>query len=798
VAQHRPRPRAVYPWTVRLLLATLSGTIATWIALSVVARETASTRTSLWTGAGAFDASSGRWVVARSTIAMIVVVTALLLLVRRVRSGSDERDLWRWLTLGAATLAIGFAGQEALTLVDASHPGSIGNLLSLPLSVCALVACGAIYQGLVRWNRIRKVMDEPADWLNGAGSIFVLTAFGDLVIRWTGSPLGQLPWWQLQGLLLRIAAVFVLLGTVGTVLSLGGVARDRRAYTMCGAVSVILAGEILSLVTASPVAFGGAAQLGWTLGIAAIACCAVGQPSELRPKISTTQSETVGAFVVMVTGAVVLVLNDGVGHHGSKLPIVYAALAIVFSGTRAIYVMRTLSQFAQTRLEARSDELTGIANRRELFERLGGLVGDHAVISLLAIDLDRFKEVNDRFGHAAGDNLLRLTAGRLQTRLPRGALLARLGGDEFAVVLEDASISEAVALATALVGALSAPIELDGQIMSVGASIGIAGLPSPLDPPTDDDGGEELLRRADVAMYLAKRSGGGVSVYDVAADAATREQTLRSDELRELLSGDAGASAGQLVVHYQPQLSLRTGAVVGAEALVRWQHPTLGLLGPGVFLDLVEAHGLIGELTARVLGRAAAEAVRWRAMGYQLRVAVNLSTSSLTTPDLIPLIDRLLSATALDPADLTLEITETSFIADSDLALQTTREIAARGIAVSIDDYGTGFSSLSYLNDLPATELKLDRSFIARVVTDDRTAAIVAGTVELAHRLRLRVIAEGVEDQAALEMLRALDCDEVQGYHCGRPMPVEEFDAWLLTHDVQSALPAPDGVYATR
>jgi diguanylate cyclase (GGDEF)-like protein len=766
VAMTRSSRPDEYPRVVRLVLLVLSVAIAARFALSFVP----------------LGSDADGWALVQATIGLLVVVAATVLLVWRVRSRTDERDLWRWLTLAVAALAVGFVGQEVLTVLNATHVAPVARFDSLPLTSCALVACLAIYQGLVRWNRFRTLMAEPADWLNGAGAVLVLAALGNLTVAWTGSPLGQLPWWQLQGLLLRIAAVLVLLGTAATVVSLGGVARDYRAWLICAALAVILGCEILSASTGEPTPFGELSQLGWTLGAAAIAYCAAGRPSELRPKVSTTQSETVGAFVVLVAGAVVLVLNDDFGHHGTRLPVLYASLAFICGGTRAIYVMRALSQFAQSRLEARSDELTGIANRRELFERLGDLVSTHAVIGLLAIDLDRFKEVNDRFGHAAGDNLLRLTAGRLQTRLPRSAHLARLGGDEFAVVLEGAGIAEAVALATALVDALSAPIELDGHIMSVGASIGIAVLPSPLDGTSDDDAGEELLRRADVAMYLAKRAGGGVSVYDVAADTASQELTLRGDELKEVLAAGAPWEGDQLVLHYQPQICLRTGAVVGAEALVRWQHPKLGLLAPAAFLDLVEAHGLMGEMTTRVLGRATAQAMRWHAKGHRLRVAVNLSTSSLTSPELIPLIDRLLATTSFDPHDLTLEITETSFIADSDLALQTAREIAARGIAVSIDDYGTGFSSLSYLNDLPATELKLDRSFIARVVTDDRTAAIVAGTIELAHRLQLRVIAEGVEDQAALEVLRNLDCDEVQGYHCGRPMPLAEFNAWLEVH----------------
>jgi diguanylate cyclase (GGDEF)-like protein len=783
VANRRPLRRNAYPVAVRLLLLTLLVAALAWVALGLTMRASGSRSFWNWAGSGGLGSHPGLWALAQASIGSVVVVASALLLAWRVNAARHERDVWRWLTLAVAALSVGFVGQAVLIAVKTANLASVGAWQSLPLSICALLACLAIYQGLVRWNRFRTVIAEPADWLNGLGSVLVATALGNLIIRWTGSPLGQWPWWQLQGWLLRVAAVVVLLGAAATVVFMGGLTRDRRAWVICFALAVILGCEILSVSKAgSSISFGGLSQLGWTLGAAAIACCAVWRPAEVSPRASTTQASTVGALVVMIVSVGVLALDSEFPEHGSRLPILYAVLAFLSAATRAIHIMRALSQLARTRLEARSDELTGIANRRELVARLGDLVSARSAVGVLVIDLDRFKNVNDRFGHAVGDELLRVTSGRLQTRLPRNALLARLGGDEFAVLLEDASIEEATSIAKVLAEALSATIEIDGHLMSVGASIGVAVLPSAIDVPEDDEG-EELLRRADVAMYLAKRSGGGVSVYDLAVDVAAQRQSRRVDELREVLTTDSLPARRQLVVHYQPQVSLRTGEVVGAEALVRWQHPQLGLVGPAAFLDLVEAHDLMGELTARVLEEASAQAVRWHAMGHPLRVSVNLSSSSLTSPELLPLIDRILRTTPLDPAELTLEITETSVIVDSELALQTTREIAARGIAVSIDDYGTGYSCLSYLNDLPATELKLDRSFTARVVTDQRTAVIVSGTIELAHRLGLRIIAEGVEDQAALDVLRSLDCDEVQGYHCGRPMPVEDFNAWLAAHD---------------
>jgi EAL domain-containing protein (putative c-di-GMP-specific phosphodiesterase class I) len=242
----------------------------------------------------------------------------------------------------------------------------------------------------------------------------------------------------------------------------------------------------------------------------------------------------------------------------------------------------------------------------------------------------------------------------------------------------------------------------------------------------------------------------------------------------------------EVVVHYQPQLDVGTGRVVGAEALVRWQHPSRGLLPPMTFLGLVEEHGLMDDLTVHLLHRAIAESAAWTHDGAPLRISVNLSASSLAHPDLLDLVDDALQRSGLAAGRLVLEVTETTLMADPDLALAVTHELTRRGVQLSIDDYGTGYSSLAYLTDLPATELKLDRAFTMRVVTEPRTAEIVEATVALAHRLGLRVVAEGVEDEATLTVLGGLDVDETQGYLHSRPLPPAEFEAWLAAAPVRA------------
>lgn len=350
-----------------------------------------------------------------------------------------------------------------------------------------------------------------------------------------------------------------------------------------------------------------------------------------------------------------------------------------------------------------------------------------------------------------------------------------------------------------MVEATRSPVVVAGRPLVVRGSLGIAanGREPAGDGPRADAAAraEDLLVRATTAMQMAKADGGRqIRVYDGQVAELLAEQSLRLEELRVLLgSPDAvrDVPPGELVTHYQPQVDLRTGRVLGVEALVRWQHPRLGLVGPAAFLDLVERNGLMDRLTATVLRQAARQAVAWREDGLTLRVSVNLSATCLGDPGLLPLLDAVLAETTLRPQDLVLEVTETSLMADPASALEQLRTIADRGVGISIDDYGTGYSSLGYLNDLPATELKIDRSFISRLLSDGRTAAIVAGTVTLAHHLGLRLVAEGVEDEATLAAVHELGFDEVQGYVHSRPLPADGFAAWLGTR------PAPGCPAAT-
>jgi len=371
--------------------------------------------------------------------------------------------------------------------------------------------------------------------------------------------------------------------------------------------------------------------------------------------------------------------------------------------------------------------------------------------------------------------------------VPAQALLVRLGGDEFAIVLPRSGLPAAEAVARDVLAGLARPLRLHAVAMTIHASIGVAGWPfrEPAAPdgvaPEREDAPGELLRRADAAMYVAKRAGGGTARYDETADRRARERRLLANEL------EVGILTGQLETHYQPQVDVRSSRVTGMEALVRWRHPQQGLLAPAAFLALAEQHGYMAELTATVLHQAAHDAVQWARRGWPLRVSVNLSTSCLLDPDLPSLIARVLTSTGLDPALLVLEITETTLMQDPRRSRETIARLLRLGTSVSIDDYGTGYSSLAYLQDLPAAELKLDRAFTERLGSDPRTAAIIKSTTDLAHSLGLRMLVEGVEDAATLARLAELGVDETQGYHHARPMPAQDVLPWLAHLEVPTS-----------
>lgn len=417
------------------------------------------------------------------------------------------------------------------------------------------------------------------------------------------------------------------------------------------------------------------------------------------------------------------------------------------------------------------DPLTGLPNRQWLLERIWTALDDAERIgarsALMLIDLDRFRSVNDTLGHLAGDRLLLQIADRLKNALPEGAEAARLGGDEFAVLLPVAdSTTSATRIARGLVTTLGSPLDLDGLTLVLEASAGVAVFP---DHALDAEG---MLRRADVAMYQAKRDRSGVEAYESKRDSNTPDRLALLGDLRRALD------AHEVQLHYQPKVRF-DGQVAGLEALVRWVHPERGKVPPDEFIAIAETSGLMPHLTEYVLETALAQVARWREQGLRVPVAVNVSPRDVHTPGFAGSVAARLARHGVPAGALQLEITEHVLLEDPQRAADTLAALAGHGVKMSLDDFGTGYSSLVHLRRLPVSELKIDRSFVARLAVDAEDAAIVRCTVDLAHSLGLVVVAEGVEDDETWEHLRDLRCDAVQGWLVAAAMPPEETTAWL-------------------
>jgi diguanylate cyclase (GGDEF)-like protein/PAS domain S-box-containing protein len=428
-------------------------------------------------------------------------------------------------------------------------------------------------------------------------------------------------------------------------------------------------------------------------------------------------------------------------------------------------------QAAEHRHHALHDDLTGLPNRRSLYERLAAEminVAPGEEFSLLLIDLDRFKEVNDVLGHQSGDDLLRQVADRFAGEVRSEDLLARLGGDEFAVLVGGRQGAHAgLEIARRLSDTLCQEFVLSGVPVHVEASIGLARY------PFDGTDATTLLRCADSAMYAAKELSTELELFDGRRDQSSPTRLKRLGELRQALDRN------ELVLHYQPKLLLGKGTIPGVEALVRWEHPDLGLLAPGEFVPLAEQTGLIKPLTTYVLRTALQQVGAWQAAGHDLSIAVNVSERSLLDPDFPDEVTSMLLDHGVPPHQLELEITEGTIMADPVRAAAVLRRLDDIGVVLSLDDFGTGYSSLSRLRELPISEIKIDRSFAARIESDERDVAIMRSTIELGHNLGCSVVAEGLETAAALQRVTSLGCDTGQGFHIARPLDAGAISEWL-------------------
>jgi diguanylate cyclase (GGDEF)-like protein len=434
--------------------------------------------------------------------------------------------------------------------------------------------------------------------------------------------------------------------------------------------------------------------------------------------------------------------------------------------------------------QAVHDALTGLPNRslfRHQIEQVvnAGRRADRTAAVML-IDLDHFKEINDTLGHHAGDRLLQEVSERLRASLYEQDMVARLGGDEFGVLLADmAGHEEASAVAQHLLTQLREPFSIEGLTLEVDASIGIACAPE------HGSAVEQLIQRADIAMYAAKEGGRGHLLFEPQLDRYSPRRLSLAGALRSAIAD------GEIVLFFQPKAELTTGQIIGVEALARWQHPRLGLIGPSEFVPIAEQTGLIGPLTSHVLEEALRQLAEWGEQGEELSVAVNLSARSFLDAQLAVEIPRLLERTGVDAERLELEITESMLMLDPARAKATLERLSGIGLSLSVDDFGTGYSSLANLKRLPVDVIKIDKSFVIDMPHDASDAAIVRSTIDLAHNLGLKVVAEGVESHEAWRRLEELGCDLAQGFHVSRPLPADAMTRLLAERRAQAERPEP-------
>jgi len=691
----------------------------------------------------------------------------------------------------AAFVLVGIAC-TVFTAGNVTYVTYVQYLDPVPFPTIADVGYLGIYPpliaGVLLLGRSKLSGAQVAIWLDGLVGVLGVASFGAaLVLPNTLDDFsGDRFWSQAVSAAYPLADLLVVSMLVG-LLAMRSRRPDRQWFALAGGSLTFAIADITYVLRLNDDSYeqGTLLDAFWVIGLAAIALSAW-QPTPRRAasetasgagSLSVTIVASILAIIVLVTASFRDVPAVGVGLSAVTLLVALIRTAVAF---------HLLRQLVTVRRQAATDDLTGLANRRAFSAALDNALATRnpgRSCALLLLDLDRFKNVNDLFGHQVGDGLLQEIGPRLLPVLRPTDLLGRLGGDEFGILLETADSKVAKQTAREICDALLEPFVVDGVLIRVGGTVGIARCPA------DADTAQDMFQCADVAMYAAKARRSGVEMYDAEHGADGRDRLVLATEIRSAVT-----ASDQLVLHYQPKLDLRSGLITGVEALVRWQHPSRGLLSPDSFLAIAEQTGSLRALTANVLPTAIAQCQRWRTNGLDLAIAVNLSASDLTDDTLVDDVAAMLTSSGVPADALHLEITETTLMADPQQAIETLRGLSTLGIELSIDDYGTGFSSLSYLRDLPVQCLKIDQAFITDLTKHSRSAAIVQSTIDLAHALGLRVVAEGVETNAVMTMLQDSGCDVAQGYIISKPLPADELTAWLRSRATRTlGVDAPGG-----
>ncbi|HEY8717901.1 putative bifunctional diguanylate cyclase/phosphodiesterase [Pengzhenrongella sp.] len=612
----------------------------------------------------------------------------------------------------------------------------------------------------------RRAIPTMAIWLEAGvvcGAAACLAAFAVLM------PLSGA--FSRDGLPLLLAILYPLIDVILATVVLGQLMlrqRDRSVRTIALMVALLgLSAADSSLVLRLSIgAYTANIWLDavWGLSFAVLVTAACARSTSAIAQPITAQNSSVLPLAAALAVVVLAVRPDGVIGW---FVIGSAVVTLVCTGARMMMALREAQGAAEAHRLSLTDELTGLPNRRALLAKADDALRTGVPLGLALLDLDGFKDVNDSLGHAVGDDVLQTLAHRMRAALDEEVLVARLGGDEFALLALREGELGLFEIAQRIRAVLQNPLRVDNMDLAIDASVGITVREA------GDTSSTELLRRADIAMYEAKSTGAGVLCFDASQDGFSRQRLRRGKELREAIAED------QLVVWYQPQVDARTRRVVAMEALVRWQHPEEGLLAPMTFLPDARLSGLMPALTEAVMRHAIADARRWIDEGFSFRIAVNCAPPELVGGTVLPKLFEALDKAGLPGECLLVEVTEDSFLAEPERAREALYDLRAHQVETSIDDYGTGFSSLAYLRDLPVQELKMDRSFVSTILTDERSLMIVQTTTQMAHALGLRLVAEGLEDAETAARLITMGVDVFQGYQIAKPMPADDVAPWV-------------------
>ena len=722
--------------------------VAAWavFAVSTVARPTPGYN--VWLDVGLYDG--------------VLASAGVICLDRLLRRGADDGVAWAMIGVGLIAFAAGGAYSSVWLGQGVVPTPSLADMLWWIFYVAAYVCLALLLRGRIVRFHLSMLLDGAIAGL-GAAALVVAFLLARVVTGLNG-PLHEVA----TNLSYPVADVLLLIIVVG-VLGVFGWRLSPMWLLLAVGFVVFLIGDTVFLFLDAKNAYveGGPLDATWPLAAVFIALASI--RGDDGRKLEQFGGGAVLAMPLLFGGTSIALL---VYDHARPLPWLAVAAAggtLALALGRVVLTIKELRSLADSQRQARTDELTGLANRRQFYEALRAELGQRdpgRPLTVVLLDLDRFKEINDSLGHSFGDRLLQQIGPRVRQGLRPSDLVARLGGDEFAVIVEGGE-ELARRMADRMLSDIRLPFLLEGLKLHIDASIGAC------DCPAHGLNGDELLARADVAMYVAKKGRTGFEMYEPERDRVNLERLGLAEGLRAALYTD------EIVLHFQPIVDLSNGSVRYVEALVRWLHPNEGLLPPDRFLPIARQAGLMEQLTQVVLDRAAEQCDRWRHTELDVPVSINLSAASIHNPGLPEACLATLARYGLPTRSLIVEITEDELMTDPVASREVLQRLHSLGIRIAIDDYGTGRSSLSYLRELPVDELKLDRSFLADLADDKRTDSIISSTVGLAHALGLPLVAEGVESVGVYESLRALGCDAAQGFYVARPMPGPELTPWL-------------------